>query len=514
MAKIPEELAARIAKAKKDRNRRQAQINRYLRFADPTRPRIGDNHLTPIDRNEEVDDLFDTTLQEVAEDFASELIARVMPRETNWLTFEPEQDVPDEIKKEIDESLKARTASIFSSIRGSNFYDEAAGEWALDMGHGTGAVIITDPGMAQPFYCEAIPPGQLLIGRGARGVNFRGRECAWEIGEALAYWPHYDWPSELKRKGSSKTERCNVVPIVESAECIPDPGTERWKWRVVVADHLVYEVELTGRGSCPILASRWRTHSASAWGIGPLLKAVPDALTLDQERYLVLKNLGKVVDPPVTYDDDGVLNPEGGVGAGMWIPRLPGSKVEQLKPQGALEAAYYEQGGLQDSIRRAGFASGPRQRGKTPPTLGQWMDEKAEEGRRLEMPTGKLYAEGVVAVVERFEHLLVKRGEIAEVLSADKKAIRVRPLNPLSRQQDFEMVQVATQLLDAGQRAFGPQAMAAMVDGGATFENLKKRLNDEIVVVRDAAAADPLLRGVLGQPGQAPGLETVPPEGG
>lgn len=509
---IPDDLKRRIAAARTDRQRRQNQINTFLRFADPSRPRIGDSQTTPQDRADEVDDLYDATLQEVYEDFGSDLIGRLMPRHANWLGYAPEEGTPDEIVAQIKAPLKHRTDAIFDAIRGSNFFDEAAGEWALDQGHGTSALMIVDPGPSLPFYCEAIPPHQLLIGRGARGLNFRARDYAQEIGEAIAFSPHYQWPRRLREMAGDKSRRANRVAVIEAATLIPDPGGERHTWQVVVDNEVVFEDELKGTGACPIIASRWRTHAASAWGIGPLLKSVPDALTLDQERYLVLKQLGNVVDPPFFYDDDGVLNPEGGLSAGMAIPRLPGSKVDRLEP-GRIEAAYYEQGGLQDNIRRAGFQSGPRQRGKTPPTLGQWMDEKAEEGRRLEMPTGKLYAEGVIAIVQRFEHMLIKRGAIDPLLTRDRGApIRVRPLNPLSRQQDFEEVQAAQQILQFANAVFGPQVMAALVDGGATIENIRDKLNDKIIAVRTGEAADPLLRGVLGQPGMAEGLEGPPPE--
>src|SRR5690606_838827 len=150
-----------------------------------------------------------------------------------------------------------------------------------------------------------------------------------------------------------------------------------------------------------------------------------------------LKNLGRQVDPVTVYDDDGVLNPEGGIGAGMWLPRLPGSKIDQLDA-GQIEIAYYEQGKLQDAVRRAGFQSGPRQEGKTPPTAFQWREQQVEEGRRLEQPTGKLYEEGVIAILNRVEFLLTQRGAIEPLVQAGKQAIRVRPLSPLAKQQDSE----------------------------------------------------------------------------
>lgn len=219
--------------------------------------------------------------------------------------------------------------------------------------------------------------------------------------------------------------------------------------------------------------------------------------------------MGRACDPPFFYDDDGVLNPEGGIGPGMAIPRLPGSKVD-FAETADLSTAYYEGGLLQDAVRRAGFQNGPDQKGKTPPTAFQWREEQLEEGRRLEQPTGKLYEEGVIAILQRVEYLLTQRGEIDELVEAGRKAIRVRPKNPLAKQQDGEKVQNASNLLNVVRGTFGDQAVAATVDTVKTIENLKRAVDDEIIVLREPAAAEEMMRGVLGQPGMAPGLETAP----
>lgn len=515
---LPPELEKKISLARTDRSRHQSQINEFLRMADPTRPRIGDNDTgvsQSTDRSQEADDRFDTTMEEVYEDFASDLLGRVMPRETDWLTYEPAEAIPDEVKRAIEDPLKARSKKIFDTIRASNFYDEAAAEWAMDQAHGTSATVIQDPGAGQPIECEAIPPGQLLIVRGSKGLNFRARECFWEIGEAVAFWPNYEWPEKLKKAAANKNTRAERKRVILGATLIPTPADERWLWQVCVDDMLVHEETVEGCGSCPILVTRWRTHSSSAWGIGPLRKAVPDARTLDQERYLVLKNLGKIVDPVVSYEDDNLTDPDAGVGPGMWLPRMPGSKApEAIGIESRMDLAYFEQAGLQDSIRRAGYQDGPRQRGKTPPTLGQWTDEKAEQGRRMEIPTGKLYKEGVVAVVERFEYLLVKRGTIEAAIPSGEGVVKVRPLNPLARQQDYEKVTTATQLLQTGNQTFGPQVMGALIDGAETFKNMKKALSDDLVVVREGAEASTLLNAALGADPTQQGGAQPPPDAG
>lgn len=501
---LPKDLKQRVDNAKVQRSRRQTQINEYLDYADPTRPRIGDENRTQTDKAWQIQTLYDATLMEVHEDFGSDLIDRVMPRSRDWLSYEPDTTLDEAMAKALEPEFKRRTDIIFAAIRQSNLYDEAAGEWAMDLGHGTGAMTISDPHPSSPINFEAISPGQLLIERGPGGsTSLRAREFSWALEDAMAYWPDYAWGEKHKRKLRSQGSRRTMVRILEAAVAVPDPGDERWKWHVCVDDDEVFTDNLVGRGSCPHIVTRWRTHSNSPWGIGPGLKCLPDAMTLNQERRLILKNLGKIVDPPVVYDDDGVLNPEGGIGPGDWVPRLAGSKVEQMKPEGIIEAAYYEQGGLQDNIRRALYQYGPRQRGKTPPTFGQWMDEKTEEGRRLELPTGKVYSEGVVAILERVEYLLTKRGKLDPVITKDKTTVRLRPLSPLARQQAAEDVSQTNQILTMLRAFADPQLLAATVDVVGTFENIVKALGDKNIVIRSAEDANALLQTVIGGQAQA-----------
>lgn len=507
---LPPELAKRIAAAKLDRARHQNAINDFLRLADPVRPRIGDS-ATATTRSDEADDLYDDTLQQVADDFASDTLHRTMPRESPWVQYEPVDSIPDEVKAALADPLKARTRSIFDAVRSSNFYSEAGAEWSFDLGHGTAAMICNDYGAGEPLCFEGIGPHQLLIERGAKGMlSFKGREFSLPLEEAFAQWGEgANWPPKLRNEVRRPNTKRKLVVCLEAATRIYDPGDEKWKWQVCVDGHVIIEDDLVGAGSCPIIVTRWRSTSTTAWGIGPLRKALANGKSLDQVAYLRLKNMGKACDPPFFYDDDGVLNPEGGISPGMAIPRLPGSKVDFAETTD-LSTAYYESGLLQDSIRRAGYQNGPDQKGKTPPTAFQWNDQRLEEGRRLEQPTGKLYEEGVIAILNRVEYLLVKRGTIQEIIQAGKQAIRVKPKNPLAKQQDGERLQNATNLLQIGRSTLDPQVMAATIDTVATFQNMQRAVDDEIIVLRSPEESNEMMRGVLGQPGMAPGLETAP----
>ena len=114
---LPAELQQRLAAARTDRAKHQCAINDFLRLADPVRPRIGDTGLTV--RSDEADDLYNAMLQEVAEDFASDTLHRAMPRDSDWVKYEPTEAVPEEVQAALAEPLATRTKAIFAAIRGS-----------------------------------------------------------------------------------------------------------------------------------------------------------------------------------------------------------------------------------------------------------------------------------------------------------------------------------------------------------------------------------------------------------
>jgi hypothetical protein len=75
-------------------------------------------------------ELYDSTLMEVHEDFASDVIDRVMPRGRDWVEYQPDEALGRVAGQAARAEFQRRRTVIFSEIRKSNFYSEAAGEWA------------------------------------------------------------------------------------------------------------------------------------------------------------------------------------------------------------------------------------------------------------------------------------------------------------------------------------------------------------------------------------------------
>jgi hypothetical protein len=177
-----------------------------------------------------------------------------------------------------------------------------------------------------------------------------------------------------------------------------------------------------------------------------------------------LKNLDKTVDPPMSYEDDGVVNLDTGVAPGMWVPRAVGSKApEPLESKGKFDVAWVQADDLISSIKRAHYQDEPNQRGKTPPTAEQWADESARRMRRMGTPAANLVQELQYPIIERFGYLLVKRGVLLPI-QLNGNAISLNPISPLLRAQEMEEVVRADRTIEMFEARFGPQAANVVFD--------------------------------------------------
>lgn len=480
----PEEkrLLNRIKAAKTDRSRHAWWINEVLRLGLPTYRRI-DEGRTPDGRTDAQDDLFDTTLQTTLEDFASDMISTFTPRHERWVTFEPAEDLDDAQKKEIKDQLEAYEKSIFAEIERSNYWD-AAQECFAFWGVSAMAVAISDMGPLNPLHFQPIELAGQLMERGADGsVTGKWRELTLTPLEQHQLWGQ-QFPDEFPAPKADEPER--RVKCYEG--CDRDwsmPGVERWNWRIVVKDRIKVSRRYEGAGSCPIIACRFRQQADSAWGPGPAHKATPVARTLDELGYLNLKGLGRSIDPPFSYEEDGLANFEGGMEAGKAYPRATQSEApEAFLPEVRFDAAFFERERLERAIKRAMYQDRPEQPGDTPPTATQWVDEKAWNTRRKELPRDRCVREWVLPIIERVAWIKSQRGELPPIKLKGGRIVNVRPISPLTKAKDLEDINVTAQLLALTTQVTAAAQNDPSIDVKATIQNMKTTMKERHIALR------------------------------
>ena len=503
---IDPRLLAKIAVAKADRQKHQRWINDILMMGMPTYDRVGESRTDSNSaRTEEQDDLFDTTFQEALEDFSVDMASTFTPRFERWVRFEPDIELTEGQKKQIGGELRRIEDAVFSEIERSNYY-EAAAECFQFWGVGAMAAAVSDLGPLNPIHFQPIEVSDLLMERGPDGsVIGKWREMRLDDNQLHIMWPAI-FPAPVRNQGVAKH-----VVIDGCDRDFRVPGEERWIHRIIVDNRQRWAMAYKGAGSCPIITCRFRHQSKSAWGPGPAHKAVPIARVLDELGYLNLKALQRAIDPITSYEDDGVMNVEAGLDAGTWLPRAAGSKPpETLAPDVRFDALIWNADDLRKRLKRALYQDRPEQEGKTPPTLGQWNDEKVWNTRRRETPRDRCVREWVVPIIERIMYIKRQRGELPDIKLGDR-LIQVRPESPFSKAKDMEDVRVTQEILQiAAIMATAVQSMPG-IDARATLENIKKTLRERhLVLLTDEqmqrAAEIALQKATVSDAGQAGAL--------
>lgn len=475
-------ILARIAKAKQDRSRHDTWINETLRLALPTYRRI-DDELLPETRVQEQDDQFDNELEIVAEDFASDMISTFTPRHERWVIFEPAEDLSEGQKREVEPQLKMVGAAVFAELERSNYWD-AAQECFAFWGVTAMAVAVSDMGPLNPMHFQPIEIPDLLMERGPDGsVTAKWRELKLTPLDQHFLWGQA-YPAEFPMPNANKATSSERV--VEG--CDRDwsvPGVEKWNYRIIVGKKERVKLTYEGAGSCPIIACRFRQQADSAWGPGPFKKATPSARVLDELAYLNLKALGKSVDPALSYEEDGLANFDGGMEPGKAFARAVGSKApEAFEPTVRFDASFFVADDRRKAIKRAAYQDRPEQDGKTPPTLGQWMDEAEWNTRRKELPRDRCVREWVLPIIERVAWILTQRGVLPPVKLKGGKVVNVRPISPLSKAKDLADMNLTGQVLRMAQDIGTAKQAGLPIDTRTTMENLIRTARERHIVMQ------------------------------
>ena len=477
-------IVARVEQAREARSHFQSIYNEFFDMAAPWRTRVGTEDATAENPRapSEQDDIFDATLQEEVDNWTSSANDEFTPSYRPWTKHEPVTAVATQgLKKQVDEFIQKRMDTVYGAIRASSF-EEASQEFYTDLAIAPSGLSITMTPAGRPFNVDHIPINELLILPGPHGgVDDRWRERNVKVRHLDRLWPDCDW-SDFGGTAHDRKRSKAVARVIVGGYRDWSRGEETWDWYVMANGKVLKHKRLVGAGSCPFVVGRTRVSAPSAYGVGPAGKALPAARTLNQLAYLELKRLGKVVDPPGIYFDDGLLNPEQGFDAGKWYAADRGFSVELLEPKSDMREVYFAQEDLREQVRRALYTDGPFQRGDTPPSATQWLGEEARAERRKSFPRARIQQELVLPAIRRFEHLLRKRGEIDD-LEVENTVVRIEPVSPMSRAADMEEARVADDILGMWVGRFG-EAAAEDLNVSQTMANSRDKLGDELIVVR------------------------------
>lgn len=463
----------RAQKRKFDRNLREAYF-----FTAPDRAQaVQSDTRTPTYRPQEVGDLQITIGFEESENFATTLINSFMPQGMPWVDLKPSIRVAEEMQQEVAEKAKEHVKATFGLMNESNFYAELGVAMNPDASLGTFALWIDEGRMLHdPVQCNAIPLRELELNVGPDGnIDDRFRVCHTR--------------NRFIRPLLGKREIALPADIEKQIRDNPNGETVlRWGfWRdwgrfddvvwchiIMVKDVVVYCTTLEGDGSCPLAVAPFNRHPEWAFGTGPAIKALPEMRHLDDMSAAETENVDLSLRPPMAFPDDSFAQIEGGVESGGWYAIRPGTEgaVKKMYEPNKLEAAYFDQTQRERRVRKLFYNDFPEQRGNTPPTATQWIDEMAMAQRKIGTPGLKFWLEGPCAIFKRFYWLARKRNLVQDItVPGTNGAVSLQPYNPTQRAQNQQKLATAARV---GQLAasFFPEEFKVAFDGGKTITKM------------------------------------------
>lgn len=455
------------------------------------------------------DDVFLQTAagSELSADFTTEVLNTFMPQAEQWCERKPGMLTTDAQWKQVEQQVQDADRKIFDTLKSCNFYPEFAKAANPDLCIGTMALFITDPHPAQNLRAMAVPLRELEINPGPFGEiddRFVVRYTANRYVKTLL--PGITLPEDLQKeidKGpNKKTEvRWGYWRLWDEL------GDETWQHVVMIKNRVVKSAVLKGEGCCPLLVMRFNATADWAYGLGPLLQNLPELRQVDELEGQRIQHIELNLTPPMGFPDDSFAAIEQGLEPGMGYPIRVGSQdaIKKLYDPGSPEAGIYAIDDKVKRLRKQFFVDYPEQRGDTPPTLGQWMDELARAQRRIGTPGLTFWWEGPAQIFLRFKYLLEARGAIPEI-KVDGRAVSLRPYNPAQRAAEQQEIANSVRNIQILSQAF-PEEWKAYIDGNATIKAFLEKTRDRLLKIRPADQVEKavsmmaqLVRGHVGTP--------------
>ncbi|GGE29962.1 hypothetical protein GCM10011360_17540 [Primorskyibacter flagellatus] len=491
--KPSKEFSTRYDMAKRWRDVVRPTIEEIYSFICPGREWDFDGDLLRNPRDNDAE-TFISLPEDLAGDFASDLVTYYTPSEAKWTDYMVTAPIHPDNVDQVTALVSAREDDLFDLITGSN-YNDISPQVMFEAGHGTIAMWVESAHFSQPIFCETVPPHELLITPGHLGILDRFREkpvLASSLEALFSGWDVDLSDPALQRKitrPGATVKVCWGFWLDWS-----DPGNPMWKMEITAdGKRITPETpETIGpfAGACPLMVGRFNPQPGKPWGRGPGWKSLPDMRVYNAVDEAVLDGLDQSLRNTLIYADDGFLDLSDGVDAGRSYPANRGftrDQIYELQKGTKLDLGFFSEDRLEDRLRARWYQDGPRQRGETPPTASQWIDERRRVQQRIGKPSAPLWKEFFLPFIQRVEYIAIEKSLMQEAITLNEQAITVQPVSPLQKAQNQDKVMVSRSNLELGAGVFG-EAFGQAIDVIGSFKNIVKASGDELTVVRDEPA--------------------------
>lgn len=416
--------------------------------------------------------VYDATAITAFQKFASNLQMSLVPPFKKWVNFVPGRLIDSADKPRLAKALEDIRDAFFSYLQVSNF-DTQIAESLLDLGLGTGAMLVQKGQNGQPLHFTAVPLAQLYLEEGANGtVASVFRKHAVPAGTLKDTWPDATLNTQLTEAAAKTPDRDidlieGTVPArIEVKNNKTGQKEQRDGYIYTVLEpkkkHVLVRREMT---SSPWVVFRYSVFPGEIYGRGPLLQALPDIKTLNKTKELILKNASLSVAGAYTVADDGVVNIDNiRIQPGALIPvasnggGVNGPTLTPLPRSGDFNVGQILIEELRRSVNDMLFADPFGGLDLPTKTATEVALRQQALAKQMGSAFGRLQFELLAPLVNRILHVLEEQGLIdLSDFRVDGGVIDIEHLSPLALAQEQSEL---TNLLRYGEtmtRLFGPQ---------------------------------------------------------
>ena len=460
-------------------------------FASPHRNRLMDSasQTTINSRFQDAGELNTDEAFILCGDFVTEIVNDFMSPDKPWCERGPGMDLPDGVWDKVKGEVLKGDQKIFSAMRAANLYSEVAKAFYPDLAIGTVGLWIERPHSSKAIVNSAVPLRELEINLGPYGDiddrfvtrwtrNVHVREL---VGEEIWNKMHGDLKKEI---GDKAKERTQVV--FGFWRIWADKSDEVWQHVVMVGktgNNLVHDAVLKGEGCCPLWIGRFNPTADSPWAQGPLIQGLPSLRQIDEAELMLSENAELSLRPPTTFPSASFSNVEQGFESGYAYPIEPGHEgaIKNIYDAPPANPENYAYENKLKKLRKLFYVDLPEQTGDTPPSLGQWLDERARAQRRIGTP-GLPFWRDLSQIFIRYKYLLEKSGSINPI-TVDGRAVAMLPRNPAeaaAQQQELAEAARAAQIMGG----MFPEEWKMNIDGRDTIKKWFDKARVTVITMR------------------------------
>jgi len=484
---LEKEARDRLEEARRQKGHILADLREAYCFAAPHRAQTISSRSKPASAKPGEERLVDTNFfMEMCGDFPTAIENTFMPQTGGWAQRKAGMAVPEDKRANVEKLAAVGDKKIFAAIGASNFHAEFGKGANPDLSIGVFAMWIDHRRAWEPVHCQAIPIRELEMNLGPFGDiddRFVVRHTKNRFVKTLLKGIKLpaDMLAEIEKDPDEDAEI--AWGFWRRWDDEEEEGGERWQYVVLKDGDKVHDAVLKGAGSCALVIGRFGADSDFAWPRGPMLRTLADAGVIDALTYKKTKAIDFHIQPPTGIIGDDL--PEDDIEAGMIYSFRPGTELKTLYDPPPMDPAIYFSQEIEQRVKRIFFLDFPQQRGDTPPTATQWLDQMTLAQQRIGTPGFAFWREACAGVFTRFQRLLEDAGYIDQV-KIDGKIIALTPYNPAQKALEQQEVAMFARFVQIAGEAY-PEEFKLWSDGKTTIENLAQKMGvNELWAQRNA----------------------------